>query len=110
MGNDLINLIVAEQQKDADGFAAATIQHKTEVFAQIQSVKRAEFYSAVRGGMAVNLVAVVDEDDFLSAAREVDGKTQKPKQAEYRGALYNIIRTYQPQNTTSLELYLQEVE
>ena len=110
MGNDLINLIVAEQQKDADGFAATTIQHKTEVFAQTQSVKRAEFYSAVRGGMAVNLVVVVDEDDYLSAAREVEGRTQKPKQVEYKGNLYNIIRTYQPQNTTSLELYLQEVE
>lgn len=110
MRSELINLIVPEKTLDSNGFLTKEILHKTEVFAEEKGIKRAEFYAAAREGITITKMMVVDRYDFESAIVEIDGKKKKPPRVEHEGATYRIIRTYIPENSMQMELYLQEEE
>ncbi len=110
MRSELINLIVSEKTLSNDGFLSKEILHKTEVFAEEKGIKRAEFYAAAREGITITKMMMVDRYDFESAISEIDGKKKKPSKVEHDGVTYRIIRTYIPENSTQMELYLQEEE
>ena len=110
MNSELINLIVSEKTWSSDGFLSKETLHKTEVYAEEKGIKRAEFYAATREGIALSKMMTVDKYDFESATVEIDGKKQKPSKVEHDGIIYRIIRTYTPENSMRIELYLQEEE
>ncbi len=110
MRNELIKLIVPEKLRNSDGFLTEKLLHVTEVFAEEKGIRRAEFYAAAREGITLTKMMAVDRYDFESAIIEIDGKKQKPSEVEHDGITYRIIRTYIPENSMQMELYLQEEE
>lgn len=114
MCNELIELVtVLGSEKDADGFRTEEHTEKVEVFADTKSVGRTEHYEAVRAGMKVNIIFVVDADDFKLSEREmsVDGKTKKIKASKiiHNGTTYLIHRTF-VKDSGLMEITCREVE
>ena len=114
MNNELIELVtVLGSDKDADGFLTEEHTAKVEVFADIKSVGRTEYYKAVRAGMQVNIIFVVDVDDFKLSEREiiVDGQTKKVKASKiiHDDTTYLIHRTY-VKDSSLMEITCREVE
>lgn len=69
----------------------------TEVFCDIRSVTRSEFYSAAHNGLQPSLVL------RISHAADYNGE----KLAEVDGRLYSVIRSYRAPGTDAVELTLQ---
>lgn len=114
MNNESIELVtVLNDQKDADGFCIGETIEKVEVFAGIKSVGRTEYYEALRSGIQVSIIFVVDPDDFKLSEKEimVDGKNKKVRASKviYEGITYLIQRTYR-NNFGLLEMTCKEVE
>lgn len=105
MKNDVLTLINVETTQDADGFSS-TVETVFKVFAEIQSVKRAEYYQAAAVGMNVQLVAIVNYADYAQAI--LNGK--KPRMAKFDDVYYRIIKTYRQNKANDIELTLAEVE
>lgn len=114
MNNELIELVtVLGSEKDTDGFQTEEITAKVEVLAGVKSVGRTEYYEAVRAGMQVNIIFVVDADDFRLSEHEitVDGKTRKVKASKivHDGTTYLIHRTF-IKDSGLMEITCREVE
>lgn len=114
MCNELIELVtVLGSDKDADGFRTEEKIKKVEVFADIKSVGRTEYYEAVRAGMNVNIIFVVDTDDFKLSEHEmdVDGAIKKVKASKiiHDGTTYLIHRTF-VKDSGLMEITCREVE
>lgn len=69
----------------------------TEIFCDIRSVTRSEFYSAAHNGLQPSLVL------WISHAADYNGE----KLAEVDGRLYSVIRSYRAPGTDAVELTLQ---
>lgn len=108
MQNENIELVIVRKIPDKDGFESETME-SMEVFAEIKSVKRSEFYQAARDGINVQLVAVVNTEDMEAATIKEEGKKRKPTLVKYDDTLYKIVREYRIAKT-KVELTLQEVE
>lgn len=114
MCNELIELVtVLGSETDADGFRTEEKINKESVFADIKSVGRTEYYEAVRSGMKVNIIFVVDPDDFKLSEREitVDGESKKVKATKiiHDGTTYLIHRTFVT-DSGRMEITCREVE
>lgn len=114
MCNELIELVtVLGSVKDADGFRMEEKIEKVEVFADIKSVGRTEYYEAVRAGMKVNIIFVVDADDFKLSEHEisVDGEIKKVRASKiiHDGTTYLIHRTFRT-DSERMEITCREVE
>lgn len=113
MKDKLITLVtVLGEKQDSSGFKTGEETQRIEVFAEVKSVGRSEYYEALRASMKVSIIFAVDPDDFLLSEVEIslkDGNTKKLKasKVEYDGTLYQIVRTY---NKGDLELTCREVE
>ena len=70
---------------------------RTEVFGQLRSVTRAEWFEAGREGMKPALL-------FVTSWLNYEGQ----QEAELGGVRYRIYRTYRVQGTELVELYLEE--
>lgn len=108
MQNEKIELVIVRKIPDKDGFESETME-SMEVFAEIKSVKRSEFYQAARDGINVQLVAVVNTEDMEAATIKEKGKKRKPTLVKYDDTMYKIVREYRS-TKTKVELTLQEVE
>lgn len=114
MNNKLIELVtVLGSEEDTDGFRTEEKTEKVEVFAEIKSVGRTEYYEAVRAGMRADIIFVVDADDFKLSEREiiVDGETRKVKASKiiHDGTTYLIHRTF-VKGSGLMEITCREVE
>lgn len=112
--DELIELVtVLEVKKNGSGFRVGEDIEKTEVFAGVKSVGRTEYYEALRSGIQVSIIFVVDPDDFMLSEREIqaDGEAKKIKASRviYDGTTYLIRRTYR-NNFGMLEMTCSEVE
>lgn len=112
--DELIELVtVLEIKKDSSGFSVGEDIVKTEVFAGVKSVGRTEYYEALRNDIQVNIIFVVDPDDFKLSEHEIQvaGETKKIKASRviYDGTDYRIRRTYR-NNFGMLEMTCSEVE
>lgn len=81
--SDRIKLRSVVPGVDSDGYPTETVQ-ETEVWANIKSATRSEFYAANAVGINVSMVFEVHAEDW-------GGQTQ----VEYDGKLYDIVRAYQ---------------
>ena len=104
MKNERVKLVTISQTQDKDGFPITT-RKKFDVWADVQSAKRSEFYAASEAGYEVKLVCVVNEDDF-KAVKTLS--TDKPTQVEYDGTMYKILRFYHKKPSHEIELTLVE--
>ena len=114
MNNELIELVtVIGNEENKNGFQTEEHVEKVKVFAEVKSVGRTEYYEAVRAGMQVNIIFVVDADDFRLSEHEitVDGKTRKVKASRiiHDGTTYLIHRTY-VKDSGLMEITCREVE
>ena len=79
---DIITLVSYDAADDGEGYTQET-EKRSQVFADVQSTKRAEFYAARQ---AVDKITVV----FLVRAADYQGETR----IEYNGKSFDVVRAY----------------
>ena len=92
--SDVITLISSTQTQDANGVWRRT-ESKRDVFCQVDSVTRDEFYSGGRNGLNPEYRFTMFGPDY-----------QGEKVIEYRGKRYGVYRTYFAR-TDMLEVYVE---
>ncbi len=108
MKNDVITLIIkVESSRNEDGSPVYT-EHTSEVFADVQSVKRSEFYAANQSGIDLDLVAIVNWTDFYWFCVESNGVLKRPSEVEFDDERYRIVRTYSA-DKHKIELMLEKL-
>ena len=93
--DDVIKLISRTYTTDKYGVQKPT-ETEREVFCDVKSISRMEFFEAGRNGLN-------PEYEFIIAEAEWQGETI----LEYRGKRYGIYRTYIEPNTDFIELYAE---
>ena len=93
--DDVIKLIAQEFTKDKYGVPVASLTYK-EIFCQIHSVTKQEFYDAGRRGLNPAFQITI-------FAGEYNGETV----LEYQDRTYSIYRTYHVPGTDYMELYIE---
>lgn len=96
MTNTTITLIGTTREKDARGVYRDIGETTREVFAAVNSVTRAEFFSGGQSGFR-------PEYRFDVFHAEYQGEAE----CEYNGARYVIYRTYRNPATDYMELYAE---
>lgn len=94
--DDVLILLSAGYKKNKYGVPRRDAPTKTQIFCQVESVTRSEFYSAGRNGLN-------PEFKFIIFAGDYSGETE----IEFRGDSYSIYRTYHQPGTDYLELYVE---
>lgn len=84
------------RQQDAKGIWRTSSETSKDVFAQVSSVNRNEFFSGGQAGMQ-------PEYQFRVFSGEYSGQSI----CEYNGIRYAIYRTYHVPGTDYIELYVQ---
>lgn len=96
MMDSTAKLIRRVTKKDAIGQNVTAEEKSGEIFIEVSSVSRAEFFAAGKTGLAPEFV-------FKTAAVNYSGESE----IEYGGKRYAIYRTYSPPESDSIELYVQ---
>lgn len=81
--SDVITLIAESTSQDEDGYQIAT-ETATEIYADVKSVKRTEFYDALRSGITETAVFTIFIHDY-----------DKQRLIDYNGIRYKVERVYQ---------------
>lgn len=92
--SEIITLLKPVKYQDAIGVWHETTEEK-DVFCQVESVTRAEFFEAGRNGLNPDFKMTIFFGDY-------DGETM----LQYKGATYAVYRTYHAK-TDVLELYVE---
>lgn len=88
--NDVIKLRTLSITSDAAGFSSTAVTEKT-VYADIKSVRQSEFYAAEAIGKKVDLVFVVNADEWNGAT-----------EIEYGSLVYSVVRAQDWKGRTEL--------
>lgn len=72
-------------------------EYRTDIFVTEKSVGRSEWYDAGKSGLNPSIVLETSYIDY-------NGE----QIIEYNGQRYGIYRTYHPENSDQIELYLEE--
>ena len=94
MRNDICTLVTLT----ADG--SEVDQTEYEIFCEKASCTRSEFYQAYAVGLSPKLTLEIDPEDYENASVLEDKVLTNPHQVIYKGARYNILRTYQKDEST----------
>lgn len=81
--SDRIKLRSVEAGVDSDGYPTETVQ-ETDVWANVKSATRSEFYAANAVGINVSLVVEVHIEDWNNQTQVV-----------HNGKVYDVVRAYQ---------------
>ncbi len=73
---------------------------ENEVFCKKASCVRNEFYQAYAVGLSPKLTLEIDPEDYESASILKSEELVTPQQVVYKGARYNILRTFQKDEST----------
>ena len=79
---------------------ATVTKTETSVFCGRKSVGFREFYAAIQAGLNPTYVFEMDVDEYENACITENEARRIPTELIYRGARYNIIRTYEPTDGT----------
>lgn len=93
--SEVITLIGVTESKDKYGMEVRT-ESARNVFVNVQSVSRQEFFSAGQAGMQPQLVFVMFQYDY-----------EDERIVEYKGKRYSVYRTYMRKDD-NIELYVEE--
>lgn len=88
---DVVNLISTTEVEDSDGYLTST-ETSTEVFANVKSVSRSEFYASYQVGINMTISFEIRACDY-----------NNQKIIEYDGKRYSVQRTF-TKNGEILEL------
>ncbi len=91
-------LVLVTSGTDADGYPVDAIETAREVFVDVQSVRRMEFYEAMRTGLALIIAFVVRACDYAGE-----------KLVDYDGKRYKVERAY-TKDGELMELNCSEVK
>ena len=92
--NDVLKLFTTTYTKDKYGVDIPTNTER-EIFCNVQSVTRAEFFEAGRNGLNPDYVFTVFKGDY-----------QNERTLEYNGLTYGVYRTYMTDDDY-IELYVE---
>lgn len=95
MTDTVIKLITETYAKDDSGVPRKT-EAAAEVFAQKRSVTRSEFFDGGRNGLNPEYEFDVFKGDY-------DGQ----RTVEYEGKRYGVYRTFEPEDSDYIELYVE---
>lgn len=98
--DEQIYLIAQTYEKDSLGQRIPKDGTKSTVWAKIKSVSRAEWAAAGQHGLQPQLVAIVYALDYADQPVVVIGEGESAKR-------YSAYRTYRPENSEYMELYLE---
>lgn len=93
--DDVIKLVAKEYVKNSYGVPIESRTYR-EVYCQIHSITRLEFFDAGRNGLNPAFM-------FTTASVNYNGESL----LEYQGKTYSIYRTYQVPGTDYIELYVE---
>lgn len=93
--DDVITLICVTREQNSIGDYVQTGETRREIYGSVGSVSRAEWFQAGHAGFNPDIV-------FATPLVNYEGESE----AEYRGAIYSIYRTYYVEDTDEIELYL----
>lgn len=108
MYKDEMILVSIAAGRDKDGFPKAKADVRlTEVFADVQSAKRREFYEALRAGIAMEIACRVRSIDY-----------DRQKYVRWEDRWYKVVRAYRVEDwtelnceeVTSLKQWMMEVD
>lgn len=91
----MVTLISVTKEKNAYGIESGT-ESRRDVFVNVQSVTRQEFFDAGQAGLQPQYVFVMFGPDY-----------EGEKAVEYKGKRYSVYRTY-ARKDDNLELYVEE--
>lgn len=91
----VLTLIKTTQEQDSYGIWQSTNESR-EVFAQVHSITRSEFFNAGRNGLNPAFQFTVFQGDYNNEVL-----------CAYEGLQYSIYRTYIVPGTDYIELYVQ---
>ncbi len=94
MRNDICTLVTLA----ADGSEVEPTEN--EVFCEKSSCTRSEFYQAYAVGLSPKLTLEIDPEDYENASVIQSEQIINPQQVMYKGARYNILRSYQKDEST----------
>lgn len=90
MRNDIVTLITLNQS------GIEIKEEKKQVFAEIKSVNRSEFYASYGVGLTPKWVININPDDYnMSKFKLENGANIYATQVEIDGTVFSILRTYQ---------------
>lgn len=92
--SDVITLLAATKTQNAYGVWVETLTNR-DVFCQVDSVSRAEFFDGGRNGLNPEFRMTMFAGDY-----------QGERLLIYKGSTYSVYRTYQGRNDT-IELYVE---
>lgn len=93
--SEVVTLISVTNEKNAYGIESGT-ESRRDVFVNVQSVTRQEFFDAGQAGLQPQYVFVMFGPDY-----------EGEKVVEYKGRRYSVYRTY-ARRDDNLELYVEE--
>lgn len=96
-------------ERNSNGFSEDVILLNKEVFVAENSVKRTEYYAALREGFKVNIILTVNIDDYNECIVKENGEKYLPQKVIYDETVYLILRTYKT-DEQYMELTLMETE
>lgn len=105
--NDVVTLIT-DKAITIKGNSTFEVLKEKELFADINSVKGAEYYAAMNAGVKVSLVITLDVDDYNDLIVRENGKKYYPRLVLVDEDKYKIVRTY-VKKKRYIELTVQEV-
>lgn len=103
--NDVIDLVTITTEQDADGFAQET-ESLFHCFADVESAKGVEFYTAANVGIRVTFVITINYLDYMAAWLG----SERPSFVRYEDIKYKITRTYRIKKDNTIELTVSEIE
>lgn len=96
---DTTAILIGEEVANRDEYGnPIKTRTRTEIFCDLRSVTRSEFYSAAHNGLQPSLTL------RISHAADYNGE----KLAEVGGELYSVIRSYRSPGADAVELTLQK--
>lgn len=73
-------------------------KRETTVFAARVSVTRSEFYAAYKTGLDAKWIFSMNREDYEMTRAVVEEEEVYATQVKYKGAVFNVIRTYCPED------------
>ena len=98
--DEQIYLIAQTYETDSLGQSIPKDGTPSPVWAKIKSVSRAEWAAAGQHGLQPQLVAIVYALDYADQPVVMIGEGESAKR-------YSVYRTYRPENSEYMELYLE---
>lgn len=90
------SLILIAERYDPD-INEMIIKNEKEVYCNVKSISRNEFYKASTGGFKPSLVFIIHSFEY-----------ENEEKVNFEGSIYNVIRTYMI-NTEEIELTCEKV-